>query len=69
MFCSIRLNKQNLSCEYICKHIQHLVSQHSKSVTDLSDSVLTVEIKSIQDSSPEYSGPLRIEYKDKNLTE
>jgi len=43
---SIKLDKQ-LSCEYICNHIQKLVNSYSQQYNDLSNFLLVCELKEI----------------------
>jgi len=43
---SIKLDKQ-LSCEYICSHIQKLINLYNQQNTDLSNYLLVCELKEI----------------------
>lgn len=43
---SIKLDKQ-LSCEYICSHIQKLINFYSQQHNDLSNFLLVCELKEI----------------------
>ena len=44
MICTIKI-APNMSCEYICQIVQELVNYHNKNNTDLTDSIITIEIK------------------------
>lgn len=44
MICTIKLT-QNISCEYICKTVQDLINYHNKTNQDLTDAMITIEIK------------------------
>jgi hypothetical protein len=44
MICTIKLT-QNISCEYICKTVQDLINYHNKNNQDLTDAMITIEIK------------------------
>ena len=44
MICTIKI-APNMSCEYICQRVQELVNYHNKNNTDLTDSIITIEIK------------------------
>lgn len=34
-----------MSCEYICQRVQELVNYHNRNNQDLTDSIITIEIK------------------------
>jgi hypothetical protein len=48
---SIKLDKQQLSCEYICKHIQQLINNHTSQNINLSNYLLVCELKEVTDSN------------------
>jgi hypothetical protein len=47
MICTIKITP-NMSCEYICQRVQELVNYHNKHNQDLTDSMITIEIKKPQ---------------------
>jgi len=49
-FTNIKLDKQ-LSCDYICSHIQKLINLYNAENIDLSNYVLVCELKQITDSN------------------
>jgi hypothetical protein len=64
MLTSIKLT-QNLSCEYICKHVQNIVTKYQKEHPEPSELILTIDIKKPYDNNELIP---KIEHKNIDLT-
>jgi hypothetical protein len=62
MLYSFSLNRDNISCDKVCKEVQNLIHKYKQHNEDLSNALIVIEIKSITDSPTNFQTPL-IEYK------
>jgi hypothetical protein len=42
--------QNNMSCDYICKHIQNLIKQYPINENDMNDTMLVIDIKKTYDA-------------------
>lgn len=49
MLASIKI-EQNISCEYVCKTIQKIIEQYSKT-NDINDSLIVIDIQKVNDDT------------------